>query len=216
MLSSRWREIELAVGARRRADADDRHVEPVELAVDATARCAPGPSATPAVSSSSTMRLDHGRAAGADRGHLLRIDVDAEHMVPGLGEAGGGGGADIAEAEDGDAQGRNSTRNGPAEPDLRCTAQARRRYQLRAHGQAARSRTAPGGRPGVTALPQTLAPKLPPGCAQKQRSSASTCARRSRSTICCAQGAVRNIAIRPSPLGTCCMRSTVSAWTYSS
>ena len=35
-------EIELAVGARRRADADDHHVEPVELAVDRQRRCAPG------------------------------------------------------------------------------------------------------------------------------------------------------------------------------
>ena len=98
------RQVELAVAARRRADADDHHVQPVEIAVDGDRTLDP-PLADAGAQQLLDHGLDHGRAPGTDGGHLVEVDVDAQHVVPSLGEAGGGGGADIAETENGDVQG---------------------------------------------------------------------------------------------------------------
>ena len=158
-------------------------------------------------------RLDHGRAPGADGGHLLRIDVDAQHVVPGLGETGGGRGADIAEAEDGDVQG-SELHAERARPSHASSLHRTSPTWLPASADGASGAAAqdPGGRRVLPRYRRQLAPEPYLQVALRSSvASASTCARRRRSTISLAQGAVRNIAIRPSPLGTCCMRSTVSA-----
>ena len=97
------REIELAVGPRRRADADDDQSRPW-MAPSIAAALITRPAASPSLQELLDLGLDHRRAALPNRRHLLGVDVDPEHVVPGPGKTGGRGRADIAEAEDGDMQ----------------------------------------------------------------------------------------------------------------
>jgi hypothetical protein len=77
------REVELAVGARGGADADDGEVEPVEPRLDARPR---GDAAVPhpGLEQLGDAGLEHGRAPLGDGADLVRRDVDAVDVVAGL------------------------------------------------------------------------------------------------------------------------------------
>ena len=93
-------EVRLAVGERRRADGDHGDLRAPRSPLARRWSPSTRPSATARASSTVQAVLHDRRAPGGDAGHLLGVDVHADHVVAVAGEAGRRDGAHVAQPED--------------------------------------------------------------------------------------------------------------------
>ena len=108
--------LELAVGPGWCADTDQHQIDPIEPRLDTGPADQP-PSCQPGLQEILDLGFDHGRATGADRLHLGRVDVDPVDVMPVLQQAGRRRCPDIAEPQNRDMQDFSSPFQGVAALD---------------------------------------------------------------------------------------------------